>query len=95
MPAVLGSKEARLGVIMFPEVENNLTRSLVAGIQRNCLATFASIGKQNWLLFHHFNELSSVLMRFQLNISEIPYPLLVLERQVQIYYCHLFLYFLY
>ena len=48
MLAVLGSKEARLGVIMFPEVENSLSHgTLVAGMQRNCLATFASIGKRN------------------------------------------------
>ena len=64
MLAVLGFKEAHLGVIMFSEAENSLSHNtLVAGMQRNCLATFASIGKRNWLLFHHFKGLSSMLIR--------------------------------
>ena len=43
MLGVLGSKESHLGVIMFPEVENGLSRgTLVASIQRNCLAIFTS-----------------------------------------------------
>ena len=40
MPAVLGSKEARLGVIIFPDVEKSLSHgTLVAGMHSNRFAT--------------------------------------------------------
>ena len=40
MPAVLGSKEARLGVIIFPDVEKSCSHgTLVAGIHSICFAT--------------------------------------------------------
>ena len=44
MPAVLGSKEARLGVIIFPDVEKSRSHgTLVAGIHSNCFATSESV----------------------------------------------------
>ena len=49
MPAVLGSKEARLGVIIFPDVEKSRSHGkLVAGIHSNCFATSESVGKRKW-----------------------------------------------
>ena len=64
MPAVLGSKEARLGVIIFPDVEKSRSHgTLVAGIHSNCFATSESVGKRKWLFFHHFKGLSSMAMR--------------------------------
>ena len=64
MPAVLGSKEARLDAIIFPDVEESLSHgTLVAGMHRNCFATYESVGKRKWLFSHHFKGLSSMAMR--------------------------------
>ena len=64
MPAVFGSKEARLGIIIFPDVEKSLSHgTLVAGMHSNCFATCESVGKPKWLFFHRFNGLLSIAIR--------------------------------